>query len=162
MIRLSTLLLLAVILFSACGTRNPPLIPALNPGKVEDSETVAFAGTLRTADTNWYMSDDGMTQIAAFNKADFPQAKSIGFATMIRTSSSTNKVYAQLYNLTDSIPISNAELSANCECFRWVETEDIMKDLPDKPVMLGLRIRSEKEDYFVSTNYNSFLMIFNR
>ena len=154
--------LLAAILLVGCSDRPAPLIPAPNAGKLEDEETIAFSGTLRTEDTDWHLSDDGLTQVISFNKADYPQAKRATFATMIRTSSNDNKVYAQLYNLTDSTRVAGTDLYANCECFRWVESEDILERLPNKPVMLALRIRSEKEGFFVMTNYNSFLTMFNR
>lgn len=162
MIRFITLLIFTALLAFACTDKPRPLIPAPNPGKLETKQTISFAGTLRTADTGWYGSDDGVTQIIAFNKADYPQAQHAIFATMIRTSSDQNKVFAQLYNLTDSIRITDSEIFSTCECFRWVETEDILKQLPDKPVLLAVRIRSENEGHFVSTNYNSFLTMYNR
>lgn len=162
LIRYAFLLVLIGFFFSACTNNPRPLIPAPNAGKLENEEVIPFAGTLRTADTDWYMSDDGFTQIIAFNKADYPQAQRAIFSTMIRTSHSDNKVIAQLYNLTDSIRIACAELSSSCECFHWVDTEDILTKLPNKPVLLALRIRSEKEDFFVTTNYNSFLTMYNR
>ena len=162
MSRLIPLFLLTALLFVACNNGNPPLIPAPNPGNLKNEEVVSFEGTLRTAETEWTMSDDGFTQIASFNKADFRQAKRITFATMIRTSSAENRVFAQLYNVTDSVRIADTELSSACECFRWVESDDIIRNLPDKPVMLALRIRSEKEGFFVMTNYNSFLTVYNR
>jgi len=162
MMRFLSYLILAGLFLSACSDRPSDLIPAPNAGKLDDHKVISLAGTLRTEDTDWYGSDDGFTQIVAFNKADYPQAIRATFATMIRTNSHQNKVFAQLYNLTDSIRIACTELSANCECFRWVESEDILPKLPNKPVMLALRIRSEKEGHFVTTNYNSFLTMFNR
>jgi hypothetical protein len=156
------LLILLLFLIQACSEHAEPIQPDFDPDpiKLEDVDRLIFAGPLRTEESVWQLSENGFRASALFDKSAFPKAWRATFATTIRTSEIGNKAYAQLYNMTDSVVIAGSELYSDTQYFSWVETADILKHLPDKPVLLAVRIRSEKKGFWVSTRFNSYLSIF--
>lgn len=154
--------LFLLLFIQACSEEPVPPRPDFDPDpiKLEDVDRLIFAGPLRTTESAWHLSENGFRASALFDKSAFPKAWRATFAATIRTSEINNRVYVQLYNITDSVEIAGSELYADTQYFKWVESVDILKNLPDKPVLLAVRIRSEKDGFWVSTRFNSYLSIF--
>jgi hypothetical protein len=113
-----------------------------------------------TNSTEWYLIEYKTFHLIKFNKLDYSNVDSITFVPSMYTISDLNKVYVELYNLTDNVSINNTQLESNVNDWIFKESKNIYKDLPNKETILGIRLKSENENYVVSTGIRSYLFIY--
>jgi hypothetical protein len=113
-----------------------------------------------TTSTDWYNTPFQTYRLIKFNKLDFANVDSITFVPSLYTSDAANKVFVQLYNWTDNVVISDSEITSNTPDWIFKESGDLYDKLPNKEVILGIRIKSESSSYFVSTGIVSYLFIY--
>lgn len=87
-----------------------------------------------------------------FNKKNYGTCSSITLVGFIRTKDTHSSCFLELYNLTDSVVISNSTISTNKTSFNWVESQNIVEDLPDKDIDVTIRLRSELDGSWVDLN----------
>jgi hypothetical protein len=154
-----------LLLNSACelpGIKNNPPNPP-GSGQTGGSQIVfQFRGAISTNSSEWFLSGSNKAFLFNFDKTKYPNADSIIFAPVIRTSYFTNICYAELYDVTDSLSISGSMVESTYPGWYITRSGNIYQGLPDKPVTLAVRIRSETEGVTVSTSDFNSLYVFNR
>jgi hypothetical protein len=110
--------------------------------------------------TDWFIIEFQTFHLIKFNKHNYANVDSITFVPSMYTSSSSNKVYVELFNLTDNVPIGNTLLTSNTNEWIFKESGNIYDLLPDKEITLAIRLKSENPDYYVYTGIRSYLFIY--
>ncbi|MFD2600870.1 DUF7151 family protein [Flavobacterium suzhouense] len=94
--------------------------------------------------TAWYISPHQSWHLQNFNKHDYANVKSILFVPSLSTPTPENIVTAELYNITDNIPIANTQLTHNSANYVFKYSENIYDALPDHTITLGIRLKNSK------------------
>jgi hypothetical protein len=159
-------LYIALLLWnSACELPGIKNNPPNSPGSGQSGGSLRiyqFDGSVSTSSSEWFLSGSRRAFLLNFDKTKFPHADSIIFVPVIRTSFYTNTCYAELYNVTDSISISGSMVESTYPGWYEIRSGNIFQGLPDKPVTLAVRIRSETDGVFVSTGDINCLYVYNR
>lgn len=121
--------------------------------------TIANNG-IGTSSTEWYISEYPTFNYPDFNKNDFGNIDSIIFVPSLHTDFSNNKCIAELYNITDGLPIGNSQIETNSTGWDFHYSENIYDNLPNKTIDIGIRIKSENNGKSVSTGIVSYLYIY--
>jgi hypothetical protein len=81
-----------------------------------------------------------------FDKRDYKYIDSITFNLGIVTENSSDTAYVRLYNLTDNVEIANSLIKGATNGFAVpyleINTNNIIKNLPEKRIDLAVQIRS--------------------
>lgn len=113
-----------------------------------------------TNSTDWSSTPFQTYRLIKFNKLNYINVDSITFVPSMYTTDVTNKVFVQLYNWTDNIEIGKSELTSNTNDWIFKESKNLYDQLPNKEIILGIRLKSESSDYTVSTGIRSYLFIY--
>jgi hypothetical protein len=113
-----------------------------------------------TNSTDWFNTPFQTFRLIKFNKLNYSNIDSITFVPSMNTPIATNKVYVELYNWTDNVEITNSQLTSNTPDWIFKESKNLYNQLPDKEIILGIRLKSEASSYFVSTGIRSYLFIY--
>lgn len=92
----------------------------------------------------WFLTPYETFTLVDFNKLDYDNTSSIIFVPGMFGGGSGNTVTAQLYNVTDSIPIKNTFIQHFVPEYEFKYSENIYDDLPDYPITLGIRTKNSK------------------
>lgn len=100
-------------------------------------------------------------RIANFDKSNWTKAHSITYNAYIYTEDYDNTCYVELYNITDNEVIQGTTLSTNATTYPGVlvSSGNIIDNLPDKEITLGLRVRTENEGTYVWIGRNAEIII---
>lgn len=144
----------------------------LDPNEVESTKFICIPGTdkqirleigesnVGTQSTDWFNTPFQTFRLIKFNKLNYAHVDSITFVPSLFTPSVENQVYVQLYNWTDHVEISNSEISSNVNEYIFKESRNLYDQLPNKEITLGIRVRSQSPDYYVTTGIRSYLFIY--
>jgi len=128
------------------------------PHKIKEFE---FQGSLSTYSDRWQLAEDIHHYQIELDKRDYREIDSITFTASLRSSNNSSRAFAELYNLTDSASIGNSVLTSQIR--NWlhsVNSEDIARNIPDYPVKLTIRLRSEYNDNYVEVNGKQVLRVY--
>ena len=105
---------------------------------------------LSTNSIQWQLPNT-YTYLTKFNKTFYVDVDSIIFVVPISSARDTS--YAELYNITDSVPIIGSQLSTVSSSYQLCETGNIYNNLPSDEITLSIRLRvSNSTGYcYVST-----------
>lgn len=115
---------------------------------------------ISTNSTDWFNTPYQTFRLIKFNKLNYINVDSITFVPSMYTADVTNKVFIQLYNWTDNIEIGNSQLASNTNDYIFKESRNLYDQLPNKEIILGIRLKSESSNYLVSTGIRSYLFIY--
>lgn len=153
--KLSCFIFIIFILLSALSCEGPQGIqgPPGEDGDYDKLITLMFpiTGGGATVDTAGEILSSG-SHILHFNKNNYVNVDSIVFTALIRSYVGGNYCIAELYNVTDSTVIDNSNVTTNSTIDEWIETENIINDLPDHDITLSVRVRTENQGSMVSIN----------
>ncbi|ALI98347.1 DUF7151 family protein [Rufibacter tibetensis] len=102
-----------------------------------------------TSTTEWYLIPEVSLRLIKFNKANFSNVDSITFTSNLRSNDGSTNCFVELLNLTDNTVISSSALKSNSPIYNLVESKNIFKELPNKEITLGVRMRSEQDGIYV-------------
>jgi hypothetical protein len=100
-----------------------------------------FTGSYLTTFDNDYTT----SMLKDFDKRDYKHIDSITFNIALLTERTNDTAFVRLYNITDHVEIANSLIVApSLAPTRYVEfhSKNILADLPDKRIDLGIQIRS--------------------
>ncbi len=140
-----------------------PGFAATNPSgspSIGDYFQLEFNGRILTDQSQWYLASNNQSYIKGFNKLNYPYAYTIMFAPVLRSISFHIYCYAELYNITDSVPISKTLVQSNSRGWMEIRSSDILDNLPERIIILAIRLRSENDGMLVATASTSYLYIF--
>ena len=112
-----------------------------------------------TCDTTWAMTEHESFQLHDFNKLNYPHVSSILFVPSIYSLEESNTVTLELYNVTDSVPIANTQISSNVVRYIFKYSGNIYNDLPDHAVTLCIRVKNSRLDICGQAGFYSYLYI---
>jgi len=116
-----------------------------------------------TCGNEWFMTEFETFMLHDFNKLDYQNVNSILFVPSMHGASNANGyfVVAELFNVTDNVPIANTQLTHDNTNYVFKYSENIYDYLPDYPVTLAIRIRVEDQDLGIcgGLGYVSYLYI---
>jgi len=115
---------------------------------------------ISSLDTSWIMSEFPTYNLPDFNKNDYKNVDSIIFVPSMYSDTSINKCIVELFNITDSVSIKNTIVESNSSDWGFRYSKNIYDALPDKRIFLGMRIKSEHKDFYVSTGIVSYIYIY--
>jgi len=133
-----------------------------NDGNSDKQIQLLFGGDFGTDLSQWLISPYSTYNLIKFNKQYYVGVDSIVFTCSLKNDDPTNKVYAELFNLTDSLSISNSQIEANKVNYDYIDSKNIYNSLPNKEITLAIRIRTEKNGVWVSTGKTSFLFLYRK
>jgi hypothetical protein len=97
---------------------------------------------------NWYGDSSGTVlnyySIIKFNINNYPNVDSAIFVAKLGIWDSSNFCFADLYNLTDNVKISNSTLKTNSRTSIYVQSMNIVSSFPKKEITLSIYLRSQK------------------
>lgn len=131
-------------------------VKAPTPGYI----SLVFGEGVVTQRTSWYLSENTNVYLINFDKWNYPNAVSIVFTPVLKNLSYENFAYAELFNVTYSIPVSRSEVNTNSKGWMEIRSENIMYNLPDKEIILAIRLRTQKKGVLVATDSTNYLRIF--
>ncbi|QXP53591.1 hypothetical protein [Cellulophaga sp. HaHa_2_1] len=99
-----------------------------------------------------------------FDKNFFVEVDSIVFAADPYVGDISNTSFVELYDRTNEEPIANSLLSSNNlpEDAQFLYSENIINQLPDGEITLGIRFWSETQGQFAATDLNSIFLLLYR
>jgi hypothetical protein len=119
-----------------------------------------------TSSTDWTLSSYPSYNLIKFNKLDYSNVDSITFVPSLVAfgpdplSPGTATVYAQLYNVTNSQPITGSDVSAVAPNYTFHESRNIYDHLPIGEKTYAIRVKSGITGHFVGVGYRSYLIIY--
>ena len=140
------LLVIVVFSFGCEGPAGPIGLtgPSGTPGEdttLDNQIFIPFPNfSLKTSNTAWTLSNVIHT-IPHFNIDNYVGVDSVIFGIGARVDFAADTGYFELFNLTDSVPISGGLLSSNSTQWIRIETGNIYGSLPHKEVTLSIRSR---------------------
>lgn len=120
---------------------------------------------LNTRSTEWELSQYQTFHLIKFNKLDYANVDSITFVPSMSIlldpmfPAQTTTCHVELFNVTDNVPINNSQLHSNLDEYIFFETGNLYDDLPDREIVLGLRIKSDNPNLAVATGIRSYIFI---
>ena len=141
---LLTLITLVIIVSEfACEGSTGPVGPAGDSDK--QIRLIFPAGGHGTSSTDWRILPES-SHLIKFNKNYYVNVDSIIFICSLGNDGSSDaSVFVDLYNVTDSLPIANSLLQNNTNPYAWVESGNLLDELPSKEINLAIRIRNETQ-----------------
>lgn len=130
------------------------------PGSDKQVRIDVGESNVGTNSTDWYNTPFKTYRLIKFNKLNYTNIDSITFVGSLYTPDVSNKVYVQLYNWTDNVEIGNSILISNVDDWIFKESRNLYNQLPDKEIILGIRVKSEYSNYSVSTGIRSYIFIY--
>jgi hypothetical protein len=118
-----------------------------------------------TRESEFVLPELVTSNIIKFNKLNYTNVASIVFMPSLYAGrdpmipSETTACVAQLYNLTDNVPIAGTELMSDVNAVVFKESGNIYDALPAKEITLAIRIRSTNNKLSVQTGMSSYLFI---
>jgi len=109
--------------------------------------------------TDWLYTEHESWRLMEFNKHDYPGADAILFVPSIVNFTEGNKVYLELFNITDNVPIAGSTVIHDNTAFVFKFSGDIYESLPDYPVTLAIRVKNSIPDGCGGTGTFSYLYI---
>jgi hypothetical protein len=154
--------LIVIIFFSCENEVSSPRIDRLGSLTNGDKQERLEIGesNVYTSSTDWFSTPFESYRLIKFNKLNYSNVDAITFVPSLFTSSASNKVYVELYNWTDQVPIINSQVISITPDYIFKESENIYDHLPAKEITLGIRLKSESSDFFVGTGIRSYLFIY--
>lgn len=76
--------------------------------------------------------------IRNFDKRDYPKLTSIKVSAFLL---GTPEIFVELYNITDGVAIENSLISTASDEYVWVDSENLLSNLPAKEIDLTFAIR---------------------
>lgn len=108
----------------------------------------------------WQMTEFNSWQLHDFNKNDYPYVKSIIFVPSLVNFEEGNTVTAELFNVTDNVPISGSQVIQDAVgLFQFKYSENIYEQLPNYPVSLSIRLKNKIDNSCSGTGAFSYLYI---
>jgi hypothetical protein len=120
-----------------------------------------FQGSLSTYSEHWQLAEDIRQYQIVLDKRDYQEIDSITFKASLRASNNVSRAFAELYNLTDSVSINNSLLTSKIR--NWlhsVNSGDISPNIPDYPILLTIRLRSEYAGNYAEVNGKQAVQIY--
>ena len=153
-------LFLFCIFILGCKGDQGPTGPVGQSGSFDKQIRLDFGyGGISTSDTAGKFSS-GMSNLLKFKKSDYVDVDSIVFVTSVGVESPASMVI-QLYDLTDSLYIPNAQITTTQPWETVVQTGNIFNDLPDKDIDIAIHIRTTIEGKYVQTG-SAVLFLYRR
>ena len=133
-------LLVAVLLIISCDKDD-------NDIELQLDKQISFQLFFSQAwgDTIWTNPYDRYDHcLKNFKKSNYPDINSI-IISVPMCSYTTNAIcYVDLFNLTDSVSIENSQLETNTYGMIYIESPNIIDEIPNKTIDLALRIKSSE------------------
>ena len=152
--------LINVVFVLALGCDLPQVTQADDPIP-QKIQVYEFQGSMSTYSEQWQLTQDNQRYIIVLDKRDFLEIDSIIFKASLRASNYDSRALVELYNLTDSVSISNSLLTSRIR--NWlhsVHSGDISRNIPDYPVKLTIRLRSEYAGNYAEVNGKQVLLVY--
>jgi hypothetical protein len=130
------------------------------PGSDKQVRLEVGESNVGTNSPDWFNTPFQTFRLIKFNKLNYSNVDSITFVPSMYTPIASNKVYVQLYNWTDNVEIANSELTSNTTDYIFIESKNIFDQLPNKEITLGIRLKSESSNYYVSTGIRSYIFVY--
>ena len=110
--------------------------------------------------TQWTNTEFESWQLHDFNKLDYENVTSILFVPSLSNEHADNILFAELFNVTDNVPIANSQVSitSNEGLFKFKYSDNIYDALPNYPITLTIRLRNLTETCGTTGTY-SYLYI---
>lgn len=109
-----------------------------------------FFGHLPTVDEAGYFNDI-KTSLLKFKIENYPGVDSVSFGAYMYTSDPNTKCIVELFNKTDNTVIASSIITTNQTTETFVETtKNFVNEFPKKEIVLGMRVRTEKQGVYVS------------
>jgi hypothetical protein len=108
------------------------------------------------------MSSQGVSGLALsnFNKANYTGLESIVLAARPYSGDLSNYAIVTLINSTDNVAINESKVQSNNPSLdTFVESQNILSALPNKPINIYLELRSEKNGSFSGVYGTSYLIL---
>ena len=154
---LSLITLLIIVSEFACEGSTGPEGPAGDSDK--QIRLNIPAGGQGTSGTDWRILPEP-SHLIKFNKNYYVNVDSIIFICSFgNDGSSAASAFVNLYNVTDSLPIANSLLQNNTNPYVWVESGNLLDELPSEEINLAIRIRSETQGIGVGIA-SAFLLLY--
>lgn len=106
-----------------------------------------------TTNTEWELAPEN-TYLISFNKLNYASVDSIVFFATLRVQNGDagNTCQVRLFNKTDNIAISNSEIETTSRTLIWVNTENIVNELPESKIDIGIEIKSSNGSGWVQVD----------
>jgi len=102
------------------------------------------------SDTSWYLVNNPDYVLVNFDKSNYSQLSSVTFSASIWSDNASNYCSVELYNLTDGNSIPNSIITSNQRMVNsyadYIESDNFINSLPDKPIDIAVRIKSSEAD----------------
>jgi hypothetical protein len=114
-----------------------------------------------TCETGWYLSQHDTFYLHDFNKLDYTNVASILFVpSMYVTENDVNNfITVELFNITDNVPIPNTQITSYENAYIFKYSENIYDALPNYPITLAIKLKSNDTGSCVMLGYVSYLYI---
>jgi hypothetical protein len=149
--------------FSGCkGPKGDVGITGLQgeTGSSDKQIELRFMGSVGTTDTIWTISPYQSFFLTKFDKRNYVGVDSVIFTCPLYNLDSTNIVYAELYDVTDSVSIQYSQIQHGYTNYWLYDSNNIYTYLPSKEITLAIRIRSKKVGAYVSTGDGAYIFLF--
>ncbi len=154
------LLVLVVGISSLSGcNEDSPFVPTNDSVPFEVDEFIFFDGRIETTSSEWKLPESESGVSINFDITEYPWAKRITFVPTIWTEDTSNRCFAELYNLSESKEMASSRVSTNNYLFTEVPSADIINLFPPKPIKLTIRIKSDKEGVYAASEARAFLIV---
>ncbi|TSD67029.1 hypothetical protein FFF34_006420 [Inquilinus sp. KBS0705] len=102
--------------------------------------------------------------ISNFNKANYTGLDSIVFVARPYSGNSASNAIIDLVNLTDNIIWNDSRLTSNkpYDESESQTSKNLYNIIPDKPINIGLRVRSEKQGAFAGAGGTNYLILYHK
>ena len=152
-----------VVLFIGCkgndGTEGINGVDGVSDKQIR----LKFLGTdVGTSDTTWTLAPYQTLHLIKFDKRNYVRVDSIIFTCSLYTPNSSNTAYAELYDLTDSSSILNSQVQSNMTDYLYFDSRNIFASLPNKEIVLAVRVRSQNYGAFIETGLNAYLFLYRK
>jgi hypothetical protein len=156
--------LILILFILACEGPVGPEGPPGNNGENDKQIRLEFGSfSHSTSDTSWIIT---YPKIINFNKDYFVGVDSIIFVVNMGSSNLNTNCIAELINLTDSISIQGSTVLTNDTTKfpgfgiggKWCYSANIINQLPNKEITLGVQFRSDSYGNFVNINEGMLLL----
>jgi hypothetical protein len=112
-----------------------------------------------TCGTDWYMTPYKTFQLPDFNKLDYSNVASILFVPSMVSFDENNTVTVELFNVTDSVTITNSTLEHSAVEYVFKYSGNIYNDLPSYPITLSIRMKNSAIEKCGGLGVRSYLYI---
>jgi len=148
---------LLLFFFFGCDLPYPPPAPQkANSAKII---TLQFEGDFSGKSENWtVLNENSLSQIKFNINNYYYNIDSVVFKASLRSEQQNVRCFVELFNITEGVPIAGSTLTSKIRYqLHSVRSENVKFNLPAKDMVLGVRVRSERNSNYIEAR--NFLLL---